>query len=195
VGFVPPDTKAEVREQTDKQWEVVQEFDYQGQQDLYRVPVGQTTDFASVPRIFAWFLPSYGRYTKAAILHDYLWRVLAAEGKMDWIDADGLLRRAMRELGVPFFQRWIMWAAVRWAALFKPRGRRGFWREVPRMLLVTLLALPFLLPPAAVVAVFLLVYQVVEAAVWVPLRVTAMIKDKLGRPRKVVISPRLSFKL
>ncbi len=63
------------------------------------------------------------------------------------------------------------------------------------MLLVTLLALPFLLPPAAVVAVFLLVYQVVEAAVWVPLRVTAMIKDKLGRPRKDVISPRLSFKL
>jgi hypothetical protein len=27
------------------------------------------TDFASIPRVFVWFLPRYGRYTLAAIYH------------------------------------------------------------------------------------------------------------------------------
>jgi hypothetical protein len=195
VGFVPSEAKAEVKERTRKQWELVAPLDYEGQQDSYAVPVGQTTDFASVPRIFAWFIPPYGRYTKAAILHDYLWRVLAAEGKMEWIDADGLLRRAMRELGVPFLQRWIMWAAVRWAALLKPRGLQGAWRELPRMLLVTLLALPLVLPPAVLIVAALLVYQLLEWIAWVPLKLGAVIKDRRGQPRKELVDPKITFRL
>jgi hypothetical protein len=195
VGFVPSETKAEVKEQTQKQWELVAPLDYEGQQERYAVPVGQTTDFASVPRIFAWFIPPYGRYTKAAILHDYLWRVLAVEGKMEWIDADGLLRRAMRELGVPFLQRWTMWAAVRWAALLKPRGLQGAWRELPRMLLVTLLALPLVLPPAVLIVAALLVYQVMEWIAWVPLKLGAVIKDRRGQPRKELVDPKITFRL
>jgi hypothetical protein len=195
VGFVPSEAKAEVKEQTQKQWELVARLDYEGQQERYAVPVGQTTDFASVPRIFAWFIPPYGRYTKAAILHDYLWRVLAVEGKMEWIDADGLLRRAMRELGVPFLQRWIMWAAVRWAALLKPRGLQGAWRELPRMLLVTLLALPLVLPPAVLIVAALLVYQVMEWIAWVPLKLGAVIKDRRGQPRKELVNPKITFRL
>ena len=195
MGFVPADARAEVKELTFKQWELLGVLEYEGQTDQYSVPVGQTTDFASVPRIFAWFIPSYGRYTKAAILHDYLWRVLAVEGKMEWIDADGLLRRAMRELGVPFLQRWIMWAAVRWAALFKPRGLQGAWIELPRMLVVTALALPIVLPPAAVIVAALIVYQIVEGIVWVPLKIGALVKDRLGRPRKEVVDPQVTFRL
>jgi hypothetical protein len=195
MGFVPSDARAEVEELTDKQWTVLAPLEYAGQEDRYTVPVGQTTDFASVPRIFAWFVPSYGRYTKAAILHDYLWRELAVDGKIEWIDADGLLRRAMRELGVPFLQRWVMWAAVRWAALFKPRGLAGAWRETPRMLLVTLLALPIVLPPAALIVAALLVYHAIEWIAWVPLRIGAALKDRLGRPRKDVVIPRITFRL
>jgi hypothetical protein len=195
MGFVPAEARAEVEELTQKQWQILAPLQYQGQEDSYTVPVGQTTDFASVPRIFAWFIPPYGRYTKAAILHDYLWRVLAVEGRMEWIDADGLLRRAMRELGVPFLQRWIMWAAVRWAALFKPRGLRGAWREVPRMLLVTLFALPLVLPPAVLIVVALLAYHAIEWIVWVPLKVGAIVKDRSGRPRKEIVTPTVSFRL
>ena len=98
---------------------------------------GRRRTSRSVPRIFVWFLPRYGRYTKAVILHDYLWRVRAKNGTLDYVDADGIFRRAMRELGVPFMKRWIMWAAVRWGALFKPGGRKGWLRESPRVVLVT----------------------------------------------------------
>jgi hypothetical protein len=38
------------------------------------VPVGFVTDFASVPRPFWSFLPPYGPWTRAAIVHDFLWR-------------------------------------------------------------------------------------------------------------------------
>jgi hypothetical protein len=41
-----------------------------------------------------WFLPRYGRYTKAAILHDHQWRDLATNGEISWVDADALFRRA-----------------------------------------------------------------------------------------------------
>ena len=101
-----------------------------------------------------WFLArscgsflGYGRYTRAAILHDYLWRfrVGNATDPVSRRDADRLLRRVMRELGVPFLRRWIMWTAVRWAGLTKPDGRRQWLRDAPQVLLVTVVALPFLL--------------------------------------------------
>src|SRR6266571_2531093 len=80
-----PDSEVDVTELEDvKEWALLRELEYQGKQDPYTVPVGQHTDFASVPRVFAWFIPPYGRYTKAAILHDYLWRVRAAQGEMKW---------------------------------------------------------------------------------------------------------------
>lgn len=39
-----------------------------------RVPKGFITDFASVPRILHSVLPKTGKYGKAAVLHDYLYR-------------------------------------------------------------------------------------------------------------------------
>jgi Protein of unknown function (DUF1353) len=61
------------------------------------------TDFASVPRVFVWFLPRYGRYTKAAILHDYLWREAVPAGKLRLAEADVIFRHAMHELGCRSF--------------------------------------------------------------------------------------------
>lgn len=136
------DAEVVVKQIDDENWEVRQVLRYEGQTDSFMVPIGSPTDFASVPRVFVWFLPRYGSYTMAAILHDYLWRARAAKGTMDWVDADGVFRRAMRELDVPFLRRWIMWAAVRWVALFKQRGRKGWWPEAFRVLLFSLLALP-----------------------------------------------------
>src|SRR5688500_15722299 len=81
------DSDVAVKQIDDTNWELLMPLTYQGNRDTFVVPVGQRTDFASVPRIFVWFLPRYGKYTKAAILHDYLWRELALQGKMRWVDA------------------------------------------------------------------------------------------------------------
>ena len=114
---------------------------------------------------------------------------------MRWIDADGVLRRAMRELGVPFMRRWIMWAAVRWGALVKKDGMKGWWKEAPRVLLFTIVALPIVLPPAVVIVAALLVFHLVEWIAWVPLAVTRMVKRRQGKTGKEVNAPKFSFKL
>jgi hypothetical protein len=108
---------------------------------------------------------------------------------MEYIDADGTFRRAMRELRVPFLRRWMMWAAVRWGALTKPGGWRGWWRESWRVLLITAVALPILLPPAVVVAVALAVFYVLEAVVWVALKVAEVVRRAVGRPSHKQVNP------
>lgn len=88
---------------------LVEDLIYQGNTDTFTVPAGFITDFASVPRILWNLFPPYGKYTKAAVLHDYFYIVQTISRK----DADGLFRRTMRELGVGKVRRWLMWAAVR----------------------------------------------------------------------------------
>jgi hypothetical protein len=189
-----PGSEVVVRQTGHEDWELVEPLTYLGKTDTFEVPAGQATDFASVPRIFVWFLPRYGSYTKAAILHDHLWREHAAAGEMSWIDADAIFRRALRELEVPFLRRWIMWTAVRWAALPKPRGREGWWREAWRVLLVTLVAIPFLVPPALVVAVCLVAFWVLEWVLWLPIQLLAALRRRSGRPaRKEVNAPALGW--
>ena len=169
--------KVVVEQVSDDNWLLREGFDYTGKFETFHVPVGQGTDFASVPRVFVWFLPRYGRYTKAAILHDFLWRERASKGTLDYVDADGTFRRAMRQLGVPFLRRWIMWSAVRWGALLKPNGRKGWLKEAPRVLLVSAVALPIVVPPAVVVGAAILVFQMVELVVWVPLKLVELVKE------------------
>ena len=131
----------------------------------------------------------------AAIIHDYMWRERAAAGEMDWVDADGVFRRAMRELGVPFLRRWIMWAAVRWGALIKPRGRKGWLREGWRVILFTLVASPFVLPPAVLILLAMLGFYLLELLIWIPIQITATLQTRLieGKPRKEVILPKLEL--
>ena len=181
----------------DTNWELLRSLGYQGKQDHFVVPIKMHTDFASVPRVFVWFLPRYGRYTKAAILHDYLWREKVVDGTLSLLDADALFRRAMRELGVPFLRRWIMWAAVRWGALLKKGGWSGWWKESWRVLLITTLALPIVLPPAAVIVVALLAFYVVELATWAYLKLVevASIRVRERPPRKQVNLPKPGWKL
>jgi hypothetical protein len=179
----PEDAEVIVKQVDSKNWEVRKALDYRGNLDPYTIPIGTGTDFASVPRIFAWFLPQYGSYTMAAILHDYLWRKHAAQGTMDWVDADGIFRRAMRELDVPFLRRWIMWASVRWAALFKPRGRKGWPREGWQVILFSVVALPFVAPPALLIIVALTAFNFVELILWVPLRLGAVARSSIQRRR------------
>ncbi len=188
MGF-EGESKVVVEQVDDTNWVTREELRYRGNDQEFVVPSGTATDFASVPRVFVWLLPRYGRYTKAAILHDHLWRNLAADGSISWVDADALFRRAMRDLGVPFLRRWLMWAAVRWAALLKPGGRSGWWREAWRVVLLTAVAAPIVVPPAAAVVVALAMFYVVEWVLYVFLEVHKLARRRLGRPTPKAVNP------
>lgn len=100
---------------------LVEPLVYEGNDDTFTVPVGFVTDFASVPRLLWLLFPPRGKHTKAAVLHDYLYR--CKPGSMENVfsgptisrlDADGLFYRAMREDGTKLIRAWIMYTAVRW---------------------------------------------------------------------------------
>ena len=81
------------------------------------VPVGFTTDLASIPRLFWWFLPPEGQYGQAAILHDYLceYMQVMVSGVATHIprtEVDATLNQAMIDLGVPAFRRRCIYSAV-----------------------------------------------------------------------------------
>ena len=169
-------------------WRLEEPLSYTGRDETFVVPVGFTTDFASVPQALTWLVPRYGRYTKAAILHDHLWR-LCAEGRFAWADADGLLRRAMRELDVPFLRRWLMWGAVRLAAI-TTRQFSSLWTQGPgalaALLLVAVLGIAYVAAPVVVVVAFTLVFAGAEALVWVVLKALARrrpTRKQVNRPR------------
>lgn len=110
------DDDIEVRARGTTHWEVLKPVRYHGRDEGFIVHAGFETDFASVPRGLVWLIPKYGKFTRAAILHDFLW-AQCREGRFNWFDADGIFRRAMREDDVPFAHRWLMWGAVRLAAV------------------------------------------------------------------------------
>lgn len=147
-----------VRQVDARTWMLLEPVVYQGDRELFTVPVGFRTDFASVPRVFVWLLPRYGVFTRAAILHDHLVRT----GVVGRSDADGLFRRAMRELEVSFVRRWTMWAAVRLTS-----GLAGAdAAEVARFLAVAVPSVLFLVVPAVMLQAWLVLFWLVELAVW-----------------------------
>lgn len=194
VGF-PRAFPVDVRQVSDQGWETLRALSYHATTEDFEVPVHEGTDFASVPRVFVWFIPRYGRYTKAAILHDYLCRRAVPAGDISRIDADGVFRQAMRELGVPFLRRWIMWAAVRLGALANPAGREKWWTQAWRVALVAAIALPVVAPAAAVIVITLLVFYLVELLAWIPLKAAHGIRERRGRPTKKVNRPALRWRL
>jgi len=174
------------------------------------------SDLASVPRFLRWFELPYGRHTPAALIHDGL----IVDGKPNAgalgsdVAADRYFRYMLAAVDVPFFKRWIMWAAVAlrtrwavggwrrlrivlwvilsaigivafalaaWAIMFggAPPGEINEWALLAAAVvapllagalwgkqwgasLVTAVAAPFLLPPAAIAAIGYAVYWVLE---------------------------------
>ena len=82
---------------------------------------GFRTDFASVPRVFWRMLPPWGRYTPAAVVHDFLYERAGACQLADRAGlyiytrkmADRLFRQYMAVLAVPQWKRAVMYRALR----------------------------------------------------------------------------------
>ncbi len=165
-----------VRQTDPSTWRLVEPLTYTGARESFTVPAGSDTDFASVPRAFIWLLPRYGDYTKAAILHDHLVETRVVSRK----DADGIFRRAMRELGVSIPRRFMVWAAVRLASAMS--GATG--RDWVLFVAAGVPALLFVVLPAAVVQLFLLLFWLVEAGFWAAGRFTARPHSQPADPRR-----------
>jgi len=53
-------------------WRLTEDLIYRTCYERYTIPKGFITDFASVPWFFRIIFPTYGKYTRSAVLHDYL---------------------------------------------------------------------------------------------------------------------------
>lgn len=73
------------------------------------VPAGFVTDFASVPRLPGAYWIAGGKASKAAVIHDYLYRNKICTRKQ----ADDVFYEAMKVSGQAWWRRSLMWAGVR----------------------------------------------------------------------------------
>ena len=100
------------------------------------IPDGFRTDLGSVPKLLRWLVSTWGPgLTRAFVVHDILCR-LARTGKFSRADADGVMRRVMREYDVGRV-RWAYWVGVRIGAIMeKLKAKVGLG---PALLFVLLL--------------------------------------------------------
>lgn len=102
-----------------KTWTVERDLVYHvGAEDsaeTITVPAGFVTDLASVPRALWSIFAPFGRYTQAAVIHDYLYVVggVVPGGAVYTKDqADRIFEQASKNLGVGQPARWLMYQAV-----------------------------------------------------------------------------------
>ena len=106
-----------------RRWRLVERFRYRiGSMESDRiitVPVGFVTDFASIPWLFWQFLPAWGRYGKAAVVHDYLYQhhmIQVSENlyfTFSRDQADDIFHEAMLVENTRHWKAKLMWLAVR----------------------------------------------------------------------------------
>lgn len=98
-------------------WRMVEDFDYVTQGgDFIRIPHGFIHDLASIPRGFNLFFRKHGDHTRAAILHDWCYHTkgqITPKIKLTRLQSDELFLMAMKECGVGYFKRCMMYYAVR----------------------------------------------------------------------------------
>ncbi len=146
MPFTTPGVQVDLR---DDRATLIAPLHYQGRVDHWTIPSGFQTDFASVPRRLQGLVQALGKWTRPSIAHDWFIDVGIEAGVITARDADGVFRRMMRECGVGFVTRWLIWTSVRWAALFNAKRRPGWHRDLP-----------------AVAAISVAVLVTVVAAVW-----------------------------
>jgi hypothetical protein len=90
------------------------------------------TDLASVPPALRWFVGTYGIHTPAALIHDWMIeKGPPVVGGLTPQYADRYFRFMLRDLGVRWIRRWLMWTAValrsRWETGIRRRVMVAIW--------------------------------------------------------------------
>jgi len=83
-------------------------------------PAGFQTDFASTPRVLWSIVPPWGRYSPAAVIHDYLYSTAPVSRER----ADKAFLTHMEALGVNWIRRKAMYRGVRIGAVFAWNNHR-----------------------------------------------------------------------
>ena len=157
---------------------------YRGRYERFEIEPGFRTDLASTPRWLAALAPVAGLVALAAILHDWLLRIRklrwdrGAAQPLSSVDIDGIFRRTLREARwvdtrgrvhrLNRVQRGIYWLGVRWAALFSPYRREGWWRTAH-------VVIPWSLVLLVPLAVYGLVSLLVLGGAWAAGRLLAIV--------------------
>ena len=115
-------TRLEVTPLADgRKWKIIRTFRYDvghlGSGVIITIPAGFITDFASSPRIFWPIVSPWGKWGKAAIVHDYLYQnhgeILIFKWYTSRKHADDIFLEAMTVLGVAPWRRRLMYRGVR----------------------------------------------------------------------------------
>ncbi|MCV7280339.1 DUF1353 domain-containing protein [Mycolicibacterium flavescens] len=147
------------------EWRTTRPLKFDRPNDAFEVDADFATDLVSVPGAVAWFVPRAGRYARAAVLHDYLWRYPDRTG-CDRRQADYRFRLQMQRDGVSLLRRWIIWSAVRLSAIAQGKGGEGWPKDLPgALLLVLFVAAPIIVVPALTILLATVVFWVLESAV------------------------------
>jgi hypothetical protein len=107
----------DLRDLGDRTFQLLSPFTYhvgiEESDEVIIVPQGFITDFASVPRIFWNIFPPYGKYGKAAVVHDALYQTKGMRGKYTRKECDEIFLQCMEVLNVGFLTRRIIYRNVR----------------------------------------------------------------------------------
>ena len=125
-AFTGPLTITELDAKNGREWELASPLIYEvgaeGSGRRIAVPAGFETDGASIPRVFWWLLPAWGRYSRPACVHDYLCDLIVQRKPHPEAPtatlADAIFYEAMTVTTVALPVRFVMWLACRlWAWL------------------------------------------------------------------------------
>jgi len=92
---------------------------------VFVVPTGFTTDFSSMPPLLWHLIPRWGGYSKALIMHDYLYYWQALNREL----ADKLFMEALEKLEIPPLYRLLfractlLWGGIAWSRLRRQKAR------------------------------------------------------------------------
>jgi len=93
-------------------WQVLKKFDYiTDKGEIINIPVGFEFDGASIPKV-GWIVvghPLSQEYLAPSAIHDSLYRTQELSRKR----SDHIFKEAMRDKGVDWWKRTMMWSAVR----------------------------------------------------------------------------------
>lgn len=92
--------------------DVVILFDFKKEIYSIQIPQGFSTNFASIPKIFRGLISNVGKYNEQFLLHDFLYSKLSQES-FTRKDADDILLEKLKEFGMNFVERNLVYSSVR----------------------------------------------------------------------------------